>query len=230
MTDIEKEIVNYLFSVSEEKYRDFNSSLIPEINKETVIGVRIPVLRKYASEIWASPETEKFLSVLPHKYYEENCLHGFLIENEKDYDRCVALLENFLPYIDNWAVCDTTNPKVLARDKARLIGLIRKWMSSEHTYTVRYGIGMLMRYFLDEDFREEYLDGVAEIVSSEYYIKMMQAWFFATALAKQYDAAVKYIERKKLDFQTHNMTIRKATESRRVSDEQKEYLRSLRVK
>ncbi len=230
MSDIKQIITEYLFSAKDEKYRDFQSALIPEIDKETVIGVRIPVLRKYALQLSGHPDIENFLSELPHKYYEENLLHGFLIEKVKNYDKCANMLEAFLPYIDNWAVCDTTNPKILAADKNRLLKLIDNWIGSDKTYTVRFGIGMLMRYFLDDGFKEEYLRKVARIVSGEYYIKMMQAWYFATALAKQYPFAVKYIENRSLDAKTHNLAIRKAVESFRVTDEHKEYLKTLRIK
>ena len=169
------------------------------------------------------------MAALPHEYYEENNLHAALIGHIRDFDACMAELERFLPFVDNWATCDMMNPKALAKDKAALLERIRLWLQSSHTYTVRFGMGMLMRYFLEEDFREEYLALVASVQSEEYYIRMMQAWYFATALAKQYEAAVTYLEQRRLGAWVHNKTIQKARESFRVSQEQKEYLKSLKV-
>lgn len=223
------DIRNHLFDLQDLKYKDFHCKLIPTVDSDSVIGVRTPMLRKLAKEI-TSEEAEKFLKDLPHKYYEENNLHGFLIEKINDYDKCIEALNNFLPYVNNWATCDMMSPKVFKKNKAQLLNEIKSWMAAEDTYTIRFGIGMLMKYFLDEDFKPEFLSQVAEIKSDEYYIKMMIAWYFATALAKQYDAAVAYLEEMRLCVWVHNKTIQKAVESYRITDEQKEYLKALRIR
>ncbi|MEE1116005.1 MAG: DNA alkylation repair protein [Clostridia bacterium] len=224
MVDIEKE----LFELQDIEYREFQCSLMPTVSKDKVIGVRIPYLRKMAKDLHKSPVAEDFMNKLPHKYYEEYNLHGFLIEKINDFDATVKRLDEFLPYVDNWATCDSVSLKVLGKYPERLKSKIYEWLSSEHTYTVRYAIKMLMTHFLDEDFDCRYLDTVCEIKSEEYYIRMMQAWYFATALAKQYDAAIVYIEDSRLDTWVHNKAIQKAIESYRITPEQKVYLRTLK--
>lgn len=229
MSNIEQTVQARLFELQDPKYRDFQCKLMPTVDPDTVIGVRTPELRKFAKTFGKEPEAADFLKILPHKYYEENNLHGFLIETMKDYNQVIAVLDAFLPYVDNWATCDMMNPKALAKDKAALLERIRLWLQSGHTYTVRFGMEMLMNHFLEEDFREEYPALVASVRSEEYYVRMMQAWYFATALAKQYEAAVTYLEQRRLGAWVHNKTIQKARESFRVSQEQKEYLKSLKV-
>lgn len=230
MKQTKDKVQEKLFSLQDVKYKEFHSKLMPTIDPEKIIGVRTPVLRKYAKEFGKQPETQEFLTCLPHEYYEENNLHAFLLEQIKDFDGCIQALEQFLPYVDNWATCDMMSPKVLGKHLPELMLIIRKWLASEHVYMVRYAIGCLMKYYLDEAFEVEYLQLVAGIASEAYYIKMMQAWYFATALAKQYDAAVIYLEKEKLDVWVHNKTIQKAVESYRISNEQKQYLRTLRIK
>ena len=195
-----------LFALRDEKYREFQRSLIPGLPRENIIGIRIPVMRKLAKEFVKEPEAAVFLKQLPHTYYDENILHALLIAEIKDYDACMEAVEAFLPYIDNWAVCDGLSPKVFGKHKAELLEKIRLWIPSEHIYTCRFGIGMLMRWFLDEDFQPGYLELPAAVRSEEYYVNMMTAWFFATALAKQWDAAIPYLEQKRLDVWTHNKT------------------------
>lgn len=216
-----------LFELQDLSYKEFNSKLMPTVNPETVIGVRTPLLRKLAKEIKGS-EAEAFLQKLPHDYFEENQLHAFLIEQTKEYEDCIRELERFLPYVDNWSTCDCMSPKVLKKHLPELLEQVKVWIASGHTYTVRYGIGMLMRYYLDEEFSLEYPDLVASVRSDEYYIKMMAAWYFATALAKQYDAILPYITKMRLDVWTHNKTIQKAVESYRITPEQKVYLKTLK--
>lgn len=223
------EIRARLFKVGDKGYRDFHSRLIPNVSPDTIIGVRTPALRKLAAEYKKDPRISEFLSDIPHGYYEETNLHGFIVCTVKDYDRCVSELDRLLPFIDNWASCDLLKPVCFKKEKARLIADITRWIGCEHIYTRRFGIGMLMCHFLDEAFSPEYLK-LAVTDSDEYYISMMTAWFFATALAKQYDAALPYIEQHTLDKQTHNRAIQKALESYRISPEQKTFLRSLKVK
>ena len=230
MSDIVNEIEKELFSLADEKYRDFSASLIPTVDKNNFIGVRTPELRKLAKTLAKDERTAEFLSALPHKYQEENALHGYIISLEKDFDTAVSEIERFLPFIDNWAVCDTTSPKVFAKNKPALLEYIKKWLRSDRTYTVRFGIGMLMQHFLDDAFELEQMTLVADIRSEEYYVKMMQAWYFATALAKQYEAAFEIIRVKKLDKWTHNKSIQKAVESYRITDEKKALLREYRIK
>jgi len=225
---VEKTIQAQLFQLQDEKYRQFQCRLMPTVLPENVIGIRTPVLRRYAKNIAGTEEAEAFLKQLPHRYYEENNLHGFLLEMHRDYPQLIAELDLFLPYVDNWATCDEMSPKIFKKHTEELLTEIRRWMASERTYTIRFGIGMLMRFYLDEAFRPEYLEMVAEIVSEEYYVRMMAAWFFATALAKQYEQTVPYIEENRLELWTHNKTIQKSVESYRVSAEHKEYLRTLR--
>ena len=203
---------------------------MPTVEPDRIIGVRTPELRRYAREFAKTQEAHYFIENLPHKYYEENNLQAFIIEREKDFNKALELTEKFLPYIDNWATCDMFLPKCFKKNKEEILKYAKKWLKSGHTYTVRYGIGILMNLFLDENFKEEYTELVANIKSDEYYVNMMIAWYFATALAKQYDTAVKYIEEKRLDKWVHNKTIQKAVESYRVPVETKEYLKKLKIK
>lgn len=225
-TDIQKQ----LFSLQDIPYGDFQARLIPNLPRESVIGVRTPELRRLAKKLSGTPEAEAFLKELPHHFFEENQLHAFLLEGVKDYDGCIRLLEAFLPYVDNWATCDQMCPKVLGKHPDRLLEQIRVWLSSSHTYTVRFAIGLLMRYYLDERFAPEYPRLVAAVASEEYYVNMMIAWYFATALAKQYDSILPYLKEQRLGNWIHNKTIQKAVESYRISPEQKEELRALRRK
>ena len=221
-----------LFKLQDEKYGDFQAKLTPGISRELFIGVRVPEVRKLARRLAKEPENaeqiSEFLTVLPHEYYDENMLHGVLLSEMKDYDACVKAVDEFLPYVDNWAVCDIMSPKVFKKHKPEVMEKIREWSASEKTYTCRFGIEMLMSHFLDDDFRSEYLEIPAAVHSEEYYVQMMVAWFFATALAKQWDASVKYIEDQRLDTWVHNKTIQKARESYRITPEQKEYLKTLK--
>lgn len=217
-----------LFTMQDLKYRDFHSRLLPGIDKETIIGIRTPILRKFAMEFRKTEESRQFLKELPHQYYEENNLHMMLISAERDYEICLEQVKAFLPYIDNWATCDLPLPKCYAKHKEELIFEIEQWMASGKTYTIRYGIGVLMRLYLDEDFRPEYLEWVISVRSEEYYVNMMIAWYLATALAKQWDATIPYLEEKRLSEWVHKKTIQKAIESYRITPEQKVYLRSLR--
>ena len=219
-----------LFSLREEKYAAFQARLIPNVAPERVIGVRTPALRKLAKTLRGSGQAEEFLKALPHEFFEENNLHAFLLCEMKDFEACVQAVEDFLPYVDNWATCDQMSPGVFRKNKQALLPHIRRWIASERCYTRRFGIGMLMSHFLDEDFREEYLSLVSDIRSEEYYVNMMIAWYFATALAKQYEAALPYLENRRLDPWVHNKTIQKALESFRVSDGHKAYLRTLKIR
>lgn len=228
MIQIEQYIRERLFELQDLKYRDFHSRLMPTVDREAVIGVRTPALRKLSKEIEKMPEAAEFMKHLPHTYYEENNLHGFLIAAMKDYDACIEALNIFLPYVGNWATCDLMSPKIFKKHLSELISSIRAWLASGDTYTVRFGIGMLMTHYLDEDFTPEYPEMVAAVHSEEYYINMMIAWYFATALAKQWDAVIPYLEDKKLDAWVHNKTIQKAIESYRITDEQKQYLRTMK--
>ena len=217
-----------LATCSNEEYRDFQSRLVPNVPKETILGVRTPDMRKIAKEIKGTAKAESFLIQLPHRYYEENLVHFFLIALIRDFDECAKAVESFLPYVDCWPVCDQSSPKVFAKNHQKLLPLIRKWISSEHVYTARFGIRMLMNEFLGEDFKPEYLEWVATVNGEDYYIKMMVAWYFATALAKKYDESIVYIEEHRLEPWTHKKAIQKAIESFRVSDAHKEYIKSLR--
>ena len=227
---MDKKLINRLFEIQDLKYRDFSHSLMPTVDKEKVIGVRTPALRKLAKELSKDERSKNFMSSLPHVYYEENNLHAFMIEQIKDFDTAILETDRFLPYVDNWATCDCMSPKAFKKDLDRLLTKIDQWLSSSHTYTVRYGICTLMRYYLDDRFSPDLLKKVAEIRSDEYYVKMMIAWYFATALAKQYDATLPYISEKKLDKWTHNKAIQKAIESYRVTDEHKAHLKTLKIK
>ena len=223
-----KEIQQQLFELQDMAYRDFHSRLMPDIDKETVIGIRVPVLRKYAKSIAGTELAEKFIKELPHCYYEENNLHMMLITGIKDYARCLTEIERFLPYIDNWATCDFPAPKCFEDHKEDLLPVIKRWIASSETYTIRYGIGMLMRLYLDEDFDPDYVRLVVGVKSDEYYVNMMIAWYMATALAKQWDAVIPYIEEHRMSDWVHRKTIQKAVESYRITDEQKKYLKGYR--
>lgn len=224
------EIRGRLFALRDIPYRDFQSGLIPNVDKELLIGVRTPALRALAKELSKQADTGAFLSTLPHTYFDENQLHAFLISEIKDFAACVEATEAFLPYVDNWATCDQLSPKVFKKHREELLPYIFRWLRSDRTYTVRFAVGMLMAHFLDEAFSAEYLDSVASLHSEEYYINMMIAWYFATALAKQYDAALPYMEQRRLSAWTHNKVIQKAVESRRVTEEQKLYLKTLKIR
>ena len=229
-TTIITNVQTRLFELQDLKYRDFHAKLMPTVNKEKIIGVRTPALRVFAKKYGKTDEAKEYLQILPHQYYEENNLHGLLIEQIKDYDTCLEELERFLPYIDNWATCDMLAVKVVKKYLDTFIDEVYRWMESDHAYTIRFGISMLMRYYLEDAFQMEYPEKVAQIRSEEYYVNMMRAWYFATALAKQYDKILPFIEKQKLDVWTHNKTIQKAIESYRITPEQKEYLRGLKIK
>ena len=230
-----EEITRKLFSLQDEKYLDFQIKLVPGITKEQMIGIRTPDLRALAKKIAANPDTASaFLQELPHKYFEENLIHFFIVALIKDFDECINQVERFLPYVDCWPVCDQASPKVFKKNHEKLLPLAKKWISSDHIYTSRYGMRILMNEFLGEKFKTEYADLVVSRMSrkgeaEDYYLKMMAAWYFATALAKNWDQVLPFIEQHKLDSWTHNKAIQKALESFRVSDEHKEYLRTLKV-
>ncbi|MBR0461773.1 MAG: DNA alkylation repair protein [Erysipelotrichaceae bacterium] len=223
-----KEIKKKLLSLKDEEYRQFVARLVPNIDPETILGIKTPEMRALAREIFVSEAREEFLNTLPHQYYEENLIHFFVIAMIKDFDQYIKAVETFLPYVDCWPVSDQSSPKVFKKNHDKFLPYIRKWIASRHVYTARFGIRMLMNEFLDDDFKEEYPELVASKKGDDYYLKMMIAWYFATALAKQWDAAIVYLEEKRLDEWTHNKTIQKAKESFRVSDEHKEYLNSLK--
>ncbi len=227
---ITDEILNRLFELSDSKYRNMQIKTTPSVDAQAFIGVRTPPLRRLAKELAKREEISAFLSDLPHKYFDENQLHAFIISLDKDYDSCISKVEAFLPYVDNWATCDQMNPKVFAKHKSELLKHIKQWLKSDKTYTVRFGIKMLMDHFLGNEFDISYPKAVANIKSEEYYVKMMQAWYFATALAKQYDLILPFIENKSLDVWTHNKAIQKSVESYRITDEQKQYLKTLKIK
>ena len=230
-----EEISKELFSLQDEKYRDFQIKLVPGITKEQMIGIRTPDLRALAKEIAATSETASaFLQELPHKYFEEKLIHFFIVALNKDFDKCINQVERFLPYVDCWPVCDQASPKVFKKNHEKLLPLVKNWISSDHIYTSRYGMRILMNEFLGEDFKTEYADLVVSRMSrkgeaEDYYLKMMAAWYFATALAKNWDQVLPFIEERRLDPWTHNKAIQKALESFRVSDEHKEYLRTFKV-
>ena len=227
MTDIQKQ----LFSMQDEGYRDFQArhKLLPTVDPGTIIGVRTPQLRSYAKALAKTPEAADFIKELPHCYFEENNIHGFIIETIRDFDTALEETKKFLPYVDNWATCDQFTPKAFAKNKDKLLSEIKIWLKSGHTYTVRYALGLLMSLYLDDDFRPEHMEMAAEVKSEEYYVNMMQAWYFATALAKQYDCAIGYIIENRLSPWVHNKAIQKSIESRRISDETKELLRKLKI-
>ena len=226
--NIEQSVQMDLFGLQDLKYRSFHAKLMPTVSFDRIIGIRVPVLRKYASEFAKTEEAKMYLNILPHKYYEEYNLHGFLIEKCKDFDETIRLLDEFLPYVDNWATCDSVSPKVLKKNLPALLKKIKVWMASEHCWTVRFGIEALMNHFLDESFDSSFPKMVAKIKSDEYYVKMMVAWYFATALAKQPEAIMPYFEDKTLEPWTHNKAIQKSIESFRISEETKKYLKTLK--
>lgn len=230
MSRAEEMVQKKLFELQDPEYREFQCKLMPTVPRDAVIGVRTPNLRKFAKEFSKTSLASEFLTALPHRYYEENNLHGFLIEGIRDYDAAINAADAFLPYVDNWATCDSMSPKVFGRHLPQLLEQIKEWIRSDHTYTVRFGIGMLMRFYLDTAFSLDYPEMVAQIRSEEYYVNMMIAWYFATALAKQYDSILPYLEQRELDPWTHNKTIQKAVESYRITAQQKTYLRTLRIK
>lgn len=219
-----------LFEMQDLDYRDFQSRLMPGISKDQIIGVRTPELRRYAKEVFHSDLREEFLHSLPHFYYEENNLHGFLIEQIRDFDACLSAINDFLPYVDNWATCDMMRPKVFSKNLPALIKEIDVWLASKETYTLRFAIEMLMGFFLDAHFSPDHLEKAAQVKSEEYYVNMMIAWYFATALAKQYDAAVPYLQKGQLSPWVHQKTIQKAVESNRIPKGRKEYLKTLKLK
>ena len=223
-------ITEQLFGLQEVNYKQFHSKLMPTINPDIIIGVRTPALRKLAKQLAGTSEAERFFRQLPHVYYEENNLHGFLLESIKDFDTCIKALNEFLPYVDNWATCDMMSPKVLRTDLPRLYEWVKIWIASGETYTLRFGVNMLMKYYLEEAFLPEYPELVASVRSEEYYVKMVVAWYFATALAKQYEVILPYLTEHRLDVWTHNKTIQKAVESYRITPEQKNYLKTLKRK
>ncbi len=224
------QIQQTLFSMQDKDYRDFQCRLMPTVPKEQVIGVRTPLIREYAKTLYKNGEYSDFHQDQPQAYYEENNLHGALLCKMKDFPSLIAAIDRFLPYVNNWATCDMMHPKLFAKHTQELLPHISRWLSSEHPYTVRFGIEMLMNEYLDEHFEESYLTEVSQIRSEEYYVNMMIAWYFATALAKQYDAALPYLENKALSPWVHNKTIQKAVESYRITKEQKDYLKTLRIK
>lgn len=219
-----------LFSMRDEEYAAFQSKLIPTIDPATVIGVRVPLLRSYARELSGTDEAARFMRELPHKYYEENCLHGLLIASMRGYEQTVAALNVFLPYVDNWATCDLISPRAFQKRPDALPEQLRRWLLSGRTYTVRFAMGMLMSLYLDDAFRPEYAEWAAQVRSEEYYVNMMVAWYFATALAKRYEEILPYFTERRLALWTHNKAIQKAIESRRISPEQKEELRALKIR
>ena len=225
----DKEISEHLFALKDFDYKNFNSKLIPTVCEDKILGVRTPALRKMAKSL-DKDTAEQFLKDLPHEYFEENQLHAFIISEIKDFDRCVSELECFLPYIDNWATCDQLSPGVFRKNKEKLLPYIEKWISSDKEYIIRFGIGMLMEHFLGAGFKKDYAEHVADISFDAYYVKMMIAWYFATALAKNWGEVIPFIEGKKLEKWTHNKAIQKSIESRRISAEQKAYLRELKIK
>lgn len=226
MTEIQKR----LYALQDKGYQEGSIKLNPSVDADTIIGVRIPQLRTYAKELIKNGEADAFLSSLPHEYFEENMLHALLLCEEKEFSRAVEMTEAFLPYANSWALTDSLSPKSFSKTPERLLPYIEKWLSSELLYTVRFGILCLMRIFLDERFDEKYLLAVGKVQSEEYYVNMMRAWYFATALAKQYDTTVRLLEKSCLDRWTHNKTIQKAVESYRIPDDTKAYLRTLRRK
>ena len=224
----QKSIQNQLMKLQDVSYAEFQSKLTPGIPQESFIGVRIPLLRKFAKVYYKDPDHIDFMTILPHQYYDENMLHGLLIEQINNYDECIQALDLFLPFVDNWAVCDIVSPSVFKKNKHLLINQIKLWIESNHVYTIRFGLEMLMRYFLDQDFQSHFLSLAASISSNEYYVNMMISWLFATALSKQWKDAIVYLEEAKLSTWVHNKTIQKAVESYRITDIQKTYLRTLK--
>lgn len=225
MTSIQEK----LFELQDLKYRDFHSKLMPTICKDKIIGVRVPQLRKFAKELNKSELKTDFLNILPHKYYEEDNLHAFLIEQINDFDECISALDNFLLFVDNWATCDMMTPKVLGKNPDLLYKKIQEWAKSKHTYTVRFAIVTLMKFFMDERLDKKHLNLLLSIKSDEYYINMAIAWYLATALSSRWDSVIPYLENQKFGKWVHNKAIQKANESYRITKEQKEYLKTLKV-
>ena len=223
-------ITDELFSLQDKKYRDMQVKIIPNIDSESIIGVRTPELRNKKKKMVKENNYFEFLNNLPHKYFDENQLHAFIVSEIKDYDECISYVNKFLPYVDNWATCDQMSPKAFKKNTDILLDEINDWLNSKELYTVRFAIGCLMQYYLDERFDSKYLKMVSKVKSDEYYLQMMIAWYFATALAKQYDATIPYIENKKLSKWIHNKTIQKSIESYRISQDKKDYLRTLKIK
>ena len=221
-------IIDRLMKEKDDKYKEFQSKLVPNIPKETIIGIKTPLMRSISKEVFESEEKESFLNDLPHKYYEENLIHFFVISQIKDFDICIKEVERFLPYVNCWPVSDQATPKSFKKNHEKLLPYIKKWIKSKHVYTARFGIRMLMNEYLNDDFKEEYLKLVASIRSDDYYLKMMIAWYFATALAKRYDETIPYFINHSLDDWTHKKAIQKALESYRVTDEHKKYLISIK--
>ena len=230
MTEIEKRVQAELFEMQDLSYREFHSKLMPNVPKEKIIGVRVPALRKYAKEFAKTENAKDFLEILPHKYYEEDNLHAFLIEQIKDFDECIYALDNFLLFVDNWATCDMMTPKVLNKNLTLLYEKVEEWSRSEHTYTVRFAIVTLIKFFMNERLDEKHLKLILGIKSDEYYINMAVAWYLATALASRWDLVIPYIEKQKFSKWVHNKAIQKAVESYRITNEQKEYLKTLKIK
>lgn len=228
-TVLTEEIREELFRLRDEGYGEFQSRLLPTVAPASIVGVRTPALRAYAKQLSGREDIRAFLDDLPHRYFDENQLHAFIISGIRDFDRCMEEVVRFLPFVDNWATCDQLSPKVFKKHRPELLARIKEWIASPATYTVRFGLGMLMQHFLDGDFDAAYLSMAAGVRSEEYYIRMMVAWYFATALAKQYDAAIPYIEERRLDPWTHNKTIQKSVESFRIPAERKAYLKRLKV-
>lgn len=226
MTDLQKE----LFSIQDLSYRDFHAKLMPTVDKEKIIGIRTPLLRNFAKEFSKRDEAKSFMHNLPHRYYEEDNLHGMLIGKIKDFEECIKELDRFLPFVDNWATCDMLSPKVLKKSSNALMVKIKEWLKDEHTYTVRFAVKCLMDFYLDENFSEDILKLVAGVKHEDYYVKMMCSWFFATALAKQYESTLPYLTEKRLEKWVHNKTIQKAVESYRISDDTKAFLKGLKIK
>ena len=226
---ITEEIRKDLFSLQDIKYREFQVKLIPGCEIEKMIGVRTPDLKALAKKYFKTDGTEEFLHDLPHKYFDEDQLHAFIISLIKDFESCVKEVDGFLPYVNNWATCDQMSPVIFKKHREELLPHIKRWIASDETYTIRFGIGMLMQHFLDDAFDESYPEMVANVSSDEYYVNMMRAWYFATALAKQYETALPYITEYRLDAWTHNKTISKAVDSYRITDEQKSFLKGLRL-
>lgn len=224
------ELTERLVALREDKNADFQYRILPTLSREDILGVRTPDIRRLAREYKGTAAAAEFMAQLPHRYFDENNLHGALIETLKDFDQCIAALDAFLPHVDNWATCDLMSPKILGKHKEKLLPNIRRWMDNPHVYTCRFGLEALMRWYLDEDFHPEYLQWAAAVPDAEYYLHMMVAWYFATALAKQYDAALPYLTERKLSQKTHNKAIQKALESYRITPEQKDFLRMLKIK
>ena len=224
------EIVKELFRMQDKDYALMQVKILPTVAADRIIGVRTPALRTFAKSLYKDKDRDAFLSCTPHQYFDEDQLHAFVISLEKDFDKCIAEVEAFLPFIDNWATCDQLSPKAFKKESEKLLPYIRSWIKSDKTYTIRFAIGMLMQHFLDDRFDTKYADMVAEVRSEEYYVNMMIAWYFATALAKQYEAVLPYLQEKRLADWVHNKAIQKSVESFRITPEQKEYLKTLKVK